>query len=126
MCDILSRPGIYKAISPIINEGQSADRAVLEGRWNMSMADAAAVIASAEDDLDDGDESIPVEELSVNPCKDGHVNGELLTYALVDGNGIYCARVCRRCEAYHRRKFRPEVMDGPYGSEEVSEPIDPE
>lgn len=58
-----------------------------------------------------------------NPCVDGHADA---TWWLTDGNGIPCAKVCPRCEHYHRAKYRPEVMDRPYTEADVDEPIEPE
>ena len=121
MYGVLSNPGVYRALAPIIYENHSKEEiAALEADWNRALDDAAAVIASASDDLDDDDDSsVP----TGNPCADGH-EGD--TWELLDGNGIYCARVCARCEEYHRDKYRAEIMDGQYGPEQVSEPIDPE
>jgi hypothetical protein len=30
---------------------------------------------------------------------------------LLDAAGIYCGRVCDKCEAEKRAKFRPEIFD---------------
>ena len=46
--------------------------------------------------------------------------------ALCDGNGIFCAYVCDRCESRVRARYRPEIMDHPYTRLDVDEDIEPE
>jgi len=43
---------------------------------------------------------------------------------LSDARGIYCCKVCDRCEGAKRARYRPEVLDDP--GYEASEPIEPE
>jgi len=53
------------------------------------------------------------------PCRCG--SGEP-SRELLDARGIYCGRVCDRCEAEKRREFRPEIFtDSEY---EADEPIE--
>jgi hypothetical protein len=43
--------------------------------------------------------------------------------ALYDGNGIFCAYVCSRCEDRVRARYRPEILNRPYNANDVDEDI---
>lgn len=47
------------------------------------------------------------------------------TWDLIDAQGIYCARVCAKCEDAKRATYRPEIFSG-YSQADVDEPIEPE
>ncbi len=47
------------------------------------------------------------------------------TWDLVDAQGIYCAKVCRLCEASKRAQYTPQTFSD-YGQADVDEPIEPE
>jgi hypothetical protein len=49
----------------------------------------------------------------------------LVSFPLHDAQGIYVQRVCDRCEAAVKRKFRPEIFRG-YTQADVDEPIESE
>jgi hypothetical protein len=54
------------------------------------------------------------------PCD--HPDG---SYELLDGNGIYLARVCSRCHVQTLLKYREDILRG-YSQADVDEPIEPE
>lgn len=57
----------------------------------------------------------------MRPCNCG---SGLPCRALIDARGIYCARVCDKCEAKKRAQFRPDIFtDSNYWHDE---PIDEE
>jgi len=57
----------------------------------------------------------------VSGCRDGHLPD---TWDLVDARGIYCCKVCRRCEKEKMRGYRMEIFtDSNY---EHDEPISDE
>ena len=45
------------------------------------------------------------------------------SYDLLDAQGIYCGKVCERCENEKRDTFRPEIFTG-YTQADVDEPIE--
>jgi len=47
------------------------------------------------------------------------------TWELTDAQGIYCARVCDKCEAEVMSHYRPEIFSG-YDQSDVDEPIEPD
>jgi hypothetical protein len=52
------------------------------------------------------------------PCGSG-----LTWWRLFDASVIYCGRVCDRCEAEKRSKYRPEIFTNPdYETDEPKEP----
>ena len=53
------------------------------------------------------------------PCGSG-----LTWWRLFDASGIYCGRVCDRCEAEKRSRYRPEIFTDP--NYETNEPKEPE
>lgn len=52
------------------------------------------------------------------PCGSGEPAEELL-----DAHGIYCGKMCSRCETDKRSEFDPRIFEGPY---EADEPIEPD
>lgn len=53
------------------------------------------------------------------PCQCG---SELPSRELSDARGIYCCRVCDRCEAKEKARFRPDIFtDSNYGTDEPIE-----
>jgi len=45
------------------------------------------------------------------PCPCGSA---LESEELLDARGIYCGRVCERCEARKRAEFRPDIFEDPH------------
>lgn len=60
--------------------------------------------------------------MTVNGVRCDHTREE--SYWLYDAQGIPVARVCHRCEAAQRAKFRPEIFTG-YTQADVDESIEP-
>jgi len=54
------------------------------------------------------------------PCGSGKTSWELK-----DAQGVYCGRVCDKCEKAKRAQFRPEIFRG-YSQGDVDEPIEPD
>jgi len=54
------------------------------------------------------------------PCGSGEYPWDLL-----DAQGIYCGKVCSKCEDDKRAEFRPEIFSG-YSQADVDEDIEPE
>lgn len=55
-------------------------------------------------------------------CLDGELSDEP-SWELRDAQGIYCARVCGRCEEAKKANFNPWIFDG-YSQADVDEPIE--
>lgn len=46
-------------------------------------------------------------------------------YDLLDARGIYCGKVCSKCEPVRRAEFRPDIFtDANYWADEAIEPED--
>ena len=54
------------------------------------------------------------------PCGSGEY-----PYDLLDARGIYCGKVCSKCEKEKMSHYRPEIFtDGSYEADEAIEPED--
>ena len=60
---------------------------------------------------------VPVERRTCN-CGSGKPR-----QALYDGNGLFCSYYCGDCEQKVRSRYRPEILNRPYTSEDVDEDI---
>jgi hypothetical protein len=59
--------------------------------------------------------------MAQRPCTCG---SGLDSYELIDARGIYCARICDKCETAKTQQYRPEIFTDP--SYETDEPIEPD
>lgn len=57
--------------------------------------------------------------MSITKCLCG--SGEY-PFDLLDARGIYCGKVCDKCEADKMSEFRPEIFAGAYEADEDIEP----
>lgn len=60
--------------------------------------------------------------ITIRPC---HCGSGLESWELYDAQRIYCGRVCDRCVAKRKARYRPEIFRG-YTQADVDEPIEPE
>jgi hypothetical protein len=58
-------------------------------------------------------------------CQGGAWREGVRGWELVDARGVYCGRVCERCEAEKRARYRPEILTS-YDENDVNEAIDGE
>jgi hypothetical protein len=61
-------------------------------------------------------------EIRIGICRCG---SGLFSWWMLDARGIPCCRVCEKCEAKAKKKYRPEILTG-YNQDDVDEPIEPE
>jgi len=54
------------------------------------------------------------------PCGSG-----LISYWVLDAQGIELCRCCDKCKKEKLSKYRPEILTG-YGQSDVDEPIEPD
>ncbi len=58
-------------------------------------------------------------------CLDGEFNELDPGWEEYDAQGVYLARVCKKCKAHRLGVYRPEILTG-YTQADVDEPIEPE
>lgn len=68
--------------------------------------------------------AVPAAEQAVPEHKQCNCGSGKWKEAQYDGNGIFCTYTCDDCHDEKMSHYRPEILNRPYTSEDVDEPID--